>query len=580
MIKYWTNILLKIRILRFVPLFIFALLPFSLYSVFVGPPSSSAGIIERELEKQYEGAQEISPDREIPLLDVEVPSETLSLPKGKKVYIEKISFSGNTIFSDCSLEELASCHVPCEMSMHEIETLLLAIKAKYAAQGYILARAYVPAQSIENKTLKVAILEGCLGEICIESNRFYSDSFVRRYFTDFQNKPVHYETLLRALLLLNENMDLNAALLLKKSSLFGCADIILKVKDSRPIHLYWDYNNYGSFITTDSRTGARFDWGNCLVYGDKFSVAEVLGFPPADLTFTDLVYNFPLNARGTRGEISYLFAYFNVGTLRDLGLKGNSHVAELKLTHAAVRKKQLDCNVYATFDYKNLFNFALDLTASVDRLRIFGAGIDLDGNDRFWGRNIGSATLYVGVPHFLGGSKAVDPRCSREGAGGRFTIFNLDYKRIQKLPKNSFFLFNFSGQGTFYKLPLAEQIYIGGFDSVRGYELAAALGDNGYFANLELRTPIPGLVDQKVPGMKKSWKEFVQLLAFVDTGGVFLNGGGEDQARTIYLTGAGPGIRVFGPWNVNFSLDVGFPITTKEKTSNPFYYFKVSVGFL
>jgi len=80
--------------------------------------------------------------------------------------------------------------------------------------------------------------------------------------------------------------------------------------------------------------------------------------------------------------------------------------------------------------------------------------------------------------------------------------------------------------------------------------------------------------------MNRTWKEFIQLVAFFDHGQVYLNGGGEDQSRRIALTGAGPGIRIFAPYRVNFTFDVGFPITATEKTSNPFYYFKVSIDFL
>ena len=43
------------------------------------------------------------------------------------------------------------------------------------------------------------------------------------------------------------------------------------------------------------------------------------------------------------------------------------------------------------------------------------------------GRNIGDLFFSAGIPNFLGGLHAVDSECSREGAGGRFFILNLDY---------------------------------------------------------------------------------------------------------------------------------------------------------
>ncbi|MBX7066552.1 MAG: BamA/TamA family outer membrane protein [Parachlamydiales bacterium] len=549
------------------------------FAIFVGPPSSSAGIIERELEREYE-AREIPPERDIPLMEIDVPEQKLDLPKGKSVEINQIEFIGNDAISSSKLQECVACFMGKPITMSDVKEICACVQSLYLKNGYFLARAFPPEQTISNKTLKIEIIEGRLGNIKVEGNCYYSSGFIGKYFLDFQDKAIQYDEMMRALLLINEYWDLNVALIFKKGKEWGKADIILRAVDSRPMHLYWDYNNYGSKITTDSRTGARFDCGNLFAYGDFFTVAQVIGFPPGDLTFTDFVYDIPLNARGTHLEASYLFSYFNIGQQRDLDLKGNAHVAELKLTHAIIRKKQYDMDVFAMFDYKNLINLVLGATSSVDRLRIFGAGISLDYSDTFYGRNVGSFRTYVGVPQFLGGSKAIDPMCSREGAGGRFTHFNLDVKRIQQLGGNYYFLFNFSGQLSLYKLPLGEQMYIGGFDTVRGYQLAAALGDHGYCVSGEFRLPIPGLSGKCVhPKLHKTWDEFIQFVAFFDHGGVFLNGGGEDQNRRIYLTGTGPGVRIFGPWHINLTFDIGFPLTHTFETSNPFYYFKASIDF-
>ncbi len=549
------------------------------HAVFVGPPSSSAGVIERQLEREYEGAERIPPEREIPLLEVDIPEETLDIPEGKSIYIESIQFCGSTVFSSSKLAQLAACYFGTEMSMREIHELTLAIQAKYVEKGYFLARAFPPEQTIKDGVLKIEILEGYLGEITVVGNCHYKQRFIIRYFTDFQCKPIQYDEFFKALKLLNENWDLNAALVFKKGLAYGTADIIIRIDDSRPVHLYADANNYGSRLTTPWRSGARLDYGNLLADGDRVSVAQVIGYPPSDLTFTDFIYNVPINHRGTRLEGSYLFSYFHVGVLRDLDLKGNSHVAELKLTHPIVRNRQCDLDIYGLFDYKNLYNFVLDTTTSADRVRVFGGGIYFDWVDKWRGRNIGNVCVYVGVPQLFGGSKAIDPKCSRVGAGGRFTHFNLDWKRIQPLWGDCFALLNFSGQLTPYKLPLAEQIYIGGFDTVRGYEVAAALGDNGYCVNLELRAPIPVVGDLCAPWSGKTWKEIVQFVAFIDQGGVFLNGGGEDQVHRVWLTGVGPGIRIFAPLHIDLSFDVGFPLRSQFKTNNPFYYFKVSIDF-
>ena len=60
-------------------------------------------------------------------------------------------------------------------------------------------------------------------------------------------------------------------------------------------------------------------------------------------------------------------------------------------------------------------------------------------------------------------------------------------------------------QYAFNKLPLPEQIYIGGIDNVRGYQLAAGIGDHGLFATIELRVPPPFLRAHKIPWTDTTW---------------------------------------------------------------------------
>jgi hemolysin activation/secretion protein len=248
------------------------------------------------------------------------------------------------------------------------------------------------------------------------------------------------------------------------------------------------------------------------------------------------------------------------------------------VSHALLRTRRLNTDVFIAFDYKQIKNISLGKTTSFDKLREIQLGFDFDYVDQFDGRNVGDMSVNVGIPDFLGGLKPVDKECSRKGAGGRFAIFYLDAQRLQRFARHSLLVFNFSGQATSYKLPLAEQFYIGGVDTVRGYPLASALGDSGYFANLECRIPPPGLADRLCPFSKRKWKEVLQFLGFVDHGGVFLNGrSNERQSSPIFETSAGFGLRIFGPYRLDFCFDVGFPITAKKSISIPIYYYRINL---
>jgi hemolysin activation/secretion protein len=191
----------------------------------------------------------------------------------------------------------------------------------YAKNGFFLARAYPPPQEMKEGILTIEVIEGKLGKISIEGNRYYTESFIRSYFASLLGKTLCDKEFMRALLLLNENTDLSAGAVFEKGEEFGTADVILQVYDRRPLHLYYNGNNYGRNLTTNIRAGGRLDWGNLIFQGDTFSVAEVVGFPMNALYFTDVTYTVPLNRIGTSMELAYLYSNFKIEEETSLHLR-------------------------------------------------------------------------------------------------------------------------------------------------------------------------------------------------------------------------------------------------------------------
>ncbi len=536
----------------------------------VGPPQSSAGIVEKQIQKEYQ-AEEVPPTKEIPLLEVDIPTETLQIPSGRAIYISKIVFTGNQAVSTGELNKIAAPYIGKRLSGEDIRELCLKIQQYYVKEGFILARAFPPVQDIKDQTLTIQIMEGILGQVEIEGNHYYNSKFILSHVKRFVGKAINYNDLIRALLLLNENMELSVGSIFKKGKNRGEADLILVVKDQLPLHIYTDYNNYGSEISTHDRWGTRLDYGNLITDGDKVSLTEVLGWPPSHLNYSNAIYSVPLSSWGTRMDLSYIFSQFKVGELGSLDLKGQSQIASVKVKQALSRTRIWSSDVFVEFDYMQLRNEALGQTSSYDKLRILQVGGRMDYIDPFKGRNLFDLSLSAGIPDFLGGLHAVDPLCSREGAGGRFFIGNLDYQRLQTLPYRFMVTFNASGQGTFNKLPISQQFYIGGIDTVRGYPLAVVLGDNGYYMNLELSIPSPPI---------SSLQEHLRFIAFVDQGGVFDNSFVPGEHDPAYLTSAGVGLRVQGPWNFFLNFDAGFPLTNPYRSSNCITYLKIGLKIL
>lgn len=557
------------------------------------PPPPPAGIVERQIEAEYE-AEKIDAEKEIPLLEIDLPEKQLVL-SGETVHIKRITFSGNEIIPSRELDKVVQPYLNRDLSMQDIREMCLAIQAKYVKEGYFLTRSCAPEQQINDGILQLMVIEGKLGEVTVVGNKYYSEKYIKSYFQKLQGQPINYDAMLKALLLLDENSDMNAGAVFKKGKEFGTADVIIRISDQRPIHLYADHNNYGSDHTSRHRTGAKLDYGSLFMYGDTLSVTEVVGSPISSLDFTDIIYRCPINSSGSYLDFSFLLAEFKTDKFdKFLRFEGRSHIGTVRFSQALARTRRLNTDIFTSFDYKQIKNYSNKVgTTSFDKLRILNLGGSFDYIDGWQGRNLFVIWGSWGIPNFMGGLHAEDSRCSRVGAGGEFLKANGGYKRLQKMPYNTFLLFNCFAQGSLDKLPLPEQIYIGGIDTVRGYKLAKGLGDQGFYTNIELRVPLPFIRSHKVPFLKKTWGEFLQFVGFLDHGQTFVIGrdkirqgevgpdgkpekGKVNQHGRSILTAVGPGVRVYGPWKIDFSMDIGYPLTQHRRSSDTIVYFKVS----
>lgn len=532
--------------------------------------SASAGIVEKQIEQEF-NVRGLPENKSIPLLEIDIPKKQLHIPEGISAYIDHICLEGNTILSQKEIDNVINPYLHKELTGRDVIDLCKEIECLYAKQGYILAWVYPPVQEIENNTLRLKVLEGFLDEIQIIGNTSYKTSYLEKFVSSLKGKPLNYHDLMKALILINENVDCTAEAVLKKGKQVGTIDLIIQIQDQFPAHMNVGYNNWGSNVITYNQLSSQAEVGNLLTSGDLLTLMTSVGVP-AVMYYFNPVYSVPINGQGTRCNLSYLFTHSYIQEIERLDLACWSEIGSVSFTHPLARSQAFSLDLLSEFSVKQYKNFIKNYTASYDKLRVASLGVIMDYLDFFRGRNYFEAAAHAGIPYIFNGSAPIDPDASRQGAGGRYFILNLGYQRAQSLFFDSSLLFTSSAQGTFNKLPLGEQISIGGVGTVRGYQPAAASGDIGYYTNTEWYIPIPGIKDKQTFFSKKNWKETLQFLAFLDHGGVYTNSPVNSETSPTYLTSAGIGLRFSGPRDLNISFDVAFPLTKAEKQFNSFLY--------
>jgi hemolysin activation/secretion protein len=297
--------------------------------------------------------------------------------------------------------------------------------------------------------------------------------------------------------------------------------------------------------------------------------------------YVNPTYIIPLTGSGSSLQLSYTFSQSNTqgAAFEPYDLSSWTELASLSYDQPLVRTRKLEAGVNVSFNFEQYKNLQQGYTTSYDRLRVLSLGGSLDYTDSVSGRNILSGFLNVGIPDILGGSSVIDPLSSREGGGGRYYILTLNGQRIQPLLTDCMFVVTANAQGTFNKIPVSVQYVLGGMGTVRGYTASIAVGDVGYCANFEFYFPPPLLKNRMIKPMKKTWGEVLQILLFLDQGGLYTIDPVLSEISPAYLGSVGAGFRFYGPRNLSLSFDAGFPFMSQYKQFSSILYVRLNMDF-
>jgi hemolysin activation/secretion protein len=146
----------------------------------------------------------------------------------------------------------------------------------------------------------------------------------------------------------------------------------------------------------------------------------------------------------------------------------------------------------------------------------------------------------------------------RTDSKAEYGYIRANAERDTRLPCNFSWVIRGLAQWSSARLQPSEEIALGGYNTVRGYNERVFAGDYGYIINNELRTPpfaigLFGLEDQ------------MQFLGFFDLGYAKVKDfRSEDVVEDRTLYSAGVGVRYTVSRNFSLRFDYGVPLSDKE----------------
>ena len=436
-------------------------------------------------------------------------------------------------------------------------------------RAHPLIDVFLKEQDISNGVLQLWFVEGRVGSVTVDNpgRRWFSDELLTSQMRVGPGDTVDSGELTEDLLWLNRNPFRQVGLLYTQGTNVGYSDLVLQVEDRIPLRGYAGYEDSGTVFTGEDRLFAGFNYGNAWGRDHQVNYQYTTDFELELLKAHSASYVAPLPWRHTLTlSGAYVDAKVDASEVdpdSNTEAEGESILGGLRYAVPLPQRRNLQHELTAGFDYKrsnNDLEFSGTSQAVEDsEVLQFQLGYSLLLSDAHGQTTFGAEGFYS--PGGLTDRNDDEFFESlRSGATADYAYGRVTAERITRLPWDYSWILTGVGQYASDRLLPSEQIGVGGYRSVRGYDERLANGDHGWIVSNEIRTRgfetlnfFPGGVNT------------IQFLVFADYGATRIEGDvdeGSDVEADLFSVGGG--LRYTVGLHVSFRFDYGFQLYDRE----------------
>lgn len=480
--------------------------------------------------------------RPTPELNLQSPLPADTAPGGPKVTLRGVSLSGNTVFSGETLLPLLGEVRGVDFDLAGLRGLANRITEHYRANGYPFARAVVPAQSMQDGTLRIEVVEGRYGKVQAVGDAPLAEA-AQAFLEPLKLKGsdvIESRSLERLALILDDQPGIRATPIIRPGQEVGTGDLEMKIERTQAVAGEVGIDNHGNRYTGQHRARANLDINSPFMLGDQITL-RLIG-TEQNLWLGSVGYNAPLGTSGLRGQLGYSHTSYQLGSdFANLDATGYARVSTAGLSYPLLRSQHANLTLAGSWQHKSLndrqgsastdnrkSSDALPLTLIFDRRDNLGGG----------GITYGALSWTTGQLWLDATLRATDQTSAR--TEGHFTKLNFDIARLQAVNNELTLFGRASMQWAEKNLDSSERFGLGGPSGVRAYPVGESFGDQGWLLQLEARYRL---------GM-------VMPYVFYDAGEIRTNARPWQAGNNHrFLSGSGVGLRVQqGPWNLDATL--------------------------
>lgn len=500
-----------------------------------------AGVILQQVEPSLPPV----PSSSAPALQTQTGSPT-ALPESPPFLVKKLLITGNTQFTADELHALVADQEGQALTLSQINAVAGRITAYYQQRGYPLARAIIPAQTIQDGNVTLLVVEARYGQVRLDNRSDVRDGLLNSTLEPLRSGAVIDDpSLNRSLLLLSDIPGVGVAATLKPGAAVGTSDLDVATVDNPAPLATVALDNFGNRYIGRERLSANLSLLNPLRLGDVFTATLVSA--GSDMNYGRLSYEVLLNGQGTRAGVAYSHLKYRLGNdFDELDANGTADLASVWIRHPLLRSRDSNLYVQAQFDNKRLRD-DIDATGISNDRHLNNWVLSLNGDLR---DDLLAGAVSAWSVGLTSGRVITDEAPVQRQPEGGFSKLNANFSRLQGLTASDAIYLNLAAQWSDVNLDSAEKLTVGGPYSVRAYDIGALSGDTGYAGTLEWRHELGA-----------GWAGRWQAITFFDSAYVKINRrpiGGTDNSAT--LSGAGVGLNWSGPQQWRASASVATPV--------------------
>lgn len=463
----------------------------------------------------------------------EKPAEVNGALAKIKFKLNRVEIKGNTVFTNAQLESVFKSSYKKEISVAELQQLVDNVTTLYRSSGYILSRAILPPQTIQNGVVQVQVIEGYVSQLTISGQPGWVTATLNKYGEPvLQSKPLQIKTLERSLLLMNDLPGVSVKSVLNPSPQIPASSELMLVTEQQTASSYLSYDNYGTRYLGPQEIGAGVSLFSLTFPGSSDGV-RVLTVPQTDsMQYIEYTHTNPIGSEGTK--FTFGGNYINTRpqfVLSDSDIVGRSQLLYIDMLYPWIRSRSENFFIHGTANYQNVSSTILSQPFYADFFRTLVFGGEYSNVDRFRGINDIKIDLEKGFD-IMGANQHLFQ--SRPLGVPNFFKTSLSMSRVQALPWQLSVLAAMNGQYAFEPLLATEQYAYGGPIWGRGYNPSEIVGDDGLAMTFELR---------RDTGYDFVWLHQIQYYLFYDAG-IIWNRDGINLPPKQSATSTGFGTRV------------------------------------